>query len=179
MPDDRILLGHIAGAHGIRGEVVVKSYTADPADIASYGPLQDEAGARTVEIKVIRVGPKGVVARVKGIADRNGAEALKGTKLYVAREALPEPDDGEFYHSDLAGLAVVAPDGAVVGEVVAIQNFGAGDLLEYRLAGQRRTEFVPFNETYVPAVDLAAGRITVIIPEKTDAGPKPGKPSGT
>lgn len=159
-----ILLGHISTAHGIRGEVVIKSYTADPADIASYGPLLDKSGNRIHEIKNARVVKKGVIARLKGLDDRTAAEALRGTELYVSRDRLPEPDEDELYHMDLIGLEAVGPEGEAVGEVVAVQNFGAGDLLEIRLAGKTRTEFVPFDRHFVPEIDVDAGRVVVVMP---------------
>jgi len=163
-PDEMVLLGHISTAHGIRGEVVIKSHTSDPADIAAYGPLTDKAGQSKVEITNIRVVKKGVIARLAGVADRNAAEALRGFELYVARSKLPEPDEDGHYHADLLGLEAVTADGNVVGEVVAVQNFGAGDLLEIRLAGQSRTEFIPFDEHFVPEIDIAAGRVIVVMP---------------
>ncbi|MCB1504182.1 MAG: ribosome maturation factor RimM [Hyphomicrobiaceae bacterium] len=161
-----ILLGEIIGAHGIRGEVVVRSYTADPQAIADYGPLVDQAGAAPLTLKVMRMTPKGgVIARVKGVSDRNGAELLKGRKLHVAREAMPEPEaDDDFYHADLIGLAAADASGAVIGEVVAVQNFGAGDLLEVRLAGSRKTELIPFTKAFVPTVDMAARRVVIEMP---------------
>ncbi len=162
-PDTLVLLGRISTAQGIRGEVVIKSYTAEPEDIAAYGPLYDKAGARSFDISVVRVAKKGVIARVGGVSDRNGAEALRGTDLYVKREKLPEPDEDELYHADLIGLDAVTPTGEIVGEVIAIQNFGAGDLVEIRLAGQKRTEFVPFDDHFVPEIDLEARRMTVIM----------------
>ena len=163
-PTTLILLGHISTAQGIRGEVVIKSHTGDPADIGAYGPLFDKSGTKTYDIKVVRVAKKGVIARVKGVADRTAAEALRGTELYIPRERLPEPDDDELYHADLVGLAAVTAAGDTVGEVVAVQNFGAGDLLEIRLAGQARTEYVPFDAHFVPDIDLDAGRVTVVMP---------------
>ena len=163
-----ILLGVITGAHGIRGDVIVKSFAGAPEDIASYGPLSDRAGTRRFEIEVVRVTPKGaVVARIRGVADRNAAEALKGVELYVARASLPPPAADEFYHADLIGLAAVTPDGETIGTVVAIQNYGAGDLLEVRLDGRAATELVPFTDSFVPAVDLAARRVVVVLPEAT------------
>lgn len=162
--NDLILLGHISTAHGIRGEVVIKSYTAEPKDIATYGPLSDQTGTRTFEITSARVATKGVIARLKGVDDRNAAEALRGTELYVERDRLPEPDEDEVYHADLIGLEAVTADGTVVGEVVALQNFGAGDLVEIRLAGQSRTEFVPFDAHFVTDIDLDQGRVTVVMP---------------
>jgi 16S rRNA processing protein RimM len=160
---DRILLGHIAGAHGIRGEVIIHAFTDPPENIAAYGPLIDEAGARTFEIEIVRATAKGVVARLPGISDRNAAEALKGVDLYVERDRLPAAAEGEYYHADLIGLAAVDSDGRRIGEIVAVQNFGAGDLLEIRLAGARHTELIPFTDAFVPEVDVAARRVVVIL----------------
>ena len=160
----RILLGHIAGAHGIKGEVLVKSYTGDPLAIADYGPLTDERG-RTFEIASVRASNKGVIARLKGVADRNASEALKGVALYVDRAAMPDPDEGDYYHTDLIGLAAVDAQGNRIGKVVAVQNFGAGDLLELRLDGAKLTEFVPFTDACVPVVDIKGGRVTIVLPE--------------
>ncbi|HEY7551619.1 MAG TPA: ribosome maturation factor RimM [Hyphomicrobiaceae bacterium] len=159
----RILLGRIAGAHGIRGEVLIKTFTERPEDIAAYGPLDDGRG-HALRIEAMRPTPRGVVARLAGIADRTAAEALKGASLYVDRERLPAPAEGEFYHADLVGLAAVAPDGHPLGEVVAVHNHGAGDLLELRLAGTGKTELVAFTDAFVPEVDLAARRAVVRLP---------------
>ena len=159
-----ILLGHISTAQGIRGEVVVKSHTEDPADIAAYGPLTDITGTMFYELTVVRVAKKGLIARVKGVSGRNAAEALRGTELYIARDRLPEPDDDEHYHADLVGLEAVTAQGTIVGEVVSIQNFGAGDLIEIQLAGGSRTEFIPFDDHFVPDVDLETRRIVVVMP---------------
>lgn len=167
MSEKRILLGEITGAHGIRGEVLVRSYTGAPEAIADYGALTDEKGAAPLTLKVLRMTPKGaIIARVRGVSDRNGAEALKGRKLYVARNAMPEPDDeDDFYYEDLIGLAVVDAQAKLVGEVVAVQNYGAGDLLEIRLVATGKTELVSFSKASVPQIDLEARRITVVMPE--------------
>jgi 16S rRNA processing protein RimM len=157
---NRILLGRIAGAHGIRGEVLIKTFTGRPEDIAAYGSL-DDGGGRSFTVQVVRVTPKGVIARIAGVGDRTAAEALKGGSLYVERDRLPAPAEGEFYHTDLIGLAAVDPDGRPLGEVVAVHNHGAGDLLELRLAETGKTELVAFTDTFVPEVDLAARRIVV------------------
>ena len=162
MPE-KILLGQILGAHGIRGEVAIRSFTEDADGIADYGPLTDQFGKRH-EIAGLRVTPKGIVARLVGITDRTAAEKLRGVELYVDRTVLPEPDEDEFYVEDLVGLAAYAPDGARIGDVVAIQNYGAGDLVEVRAEGQRATELIPFTKAAVPAVDMAAGRITIVRP---------------
>lgn len=165
---ERVLLGRIKAAHGIRGEVLVTSFAEAPGDVAAYGPLTSGDGKRAYDLKVVRVTPKGVVARVAGVADRNAAEALRGTELYVERAKLPEPADDEFYHADLIGLDAVTPDGKPIGTVVAIENFGAGDLVEVRLAGSKRTEYVPFSDAFVPEIDVAARRVTIVMPVPSD-----------
>ncbi len=165
----RVLLGRIAGAHGIRGEVLINTYTGVPEDIGGYGPLSDAAGKRSFEIKIVRVTPKGVVALIAGAVDRTAAEALKGVELFVARNRLPAVVEGEFYHADLIGLAAVDPAGETIGEIVAVQNYGAGDLLEIRLAGSAKTELVPFTEAVVPQIDIAEKRAVVVMPAATDA----------
>jgi 16S rRNA processing protein RimM len=167
----RILLGRISGAHGIRGEVLIKTFTERPEDIAAYGPLDDDRG-RPLRIEAVRVTPRGVVARLAAIADRTAAEALKGASLYVDRERLPAPGEGEFYHADLVGLAAVTPDGRPLGEVVAVHNHGAGDLLELRLAGSGRTELVAFTDAFVPEVDLAARRVVLALPSGGESAPE-------
>ena len=172
MPTDKqknlVLLGEIAGAHGIRGDVLVRSFTALPEAIAGYGELTDAAGSRRFSLSVVRVTDKGIVARINGVADRNGAETLRGTKLYVERARLPAAAETEFYHADLIGLRAVAPDGSELGKVVAVQNFGAGDLIELQPASGSATEFIPFENQWVPHVDLAAGTIVINLPNATD-----------
>ena len=165
---DRILLGEIASAHGIRGELLVRSFTSAPEDIAAYGPLEDEAGQRAVSLKVVRVTPKGVIARIDGVDDRTGAEKLKGLKLYVERSKLPDAGEDEYYHADLIGLKAQAPDGSAIGDIVAVLNFGAGDLLELRLTGQSQTDLVPLTKACVPTVDIKRGVATVILPQLSE-----------
>ncbi len=164
-----MLLGRIAGAHGIRGEVLIKSFTAAPEDIGAYGALSDADQKRSLRIASARTTQKGVVARIEGVSDRNAAEALRSVDLYVARDRLPPASEDEFYHADLIGLAVVDPQGNAVGEVVATHNFGAGDLLEVRLAGTSKTEFRPFTDAIVPEVDLQARRVVVVLPATDEA----------
>jgi 16S rRNA processing protein RimM len=163
-PSNRVLLGEITGVHGIRGEVVIRAYTETPDGISAYGPLETEDGARTLAPEVLRVGPKGVIARLKGIEDRTSAEKLKGTKLYVARERLPKAAENEFYHADLIGLTAVDPSGSALGTIIAVHNFGAGDILEIQLAGKRQTELIAFGAATVPDVDVSAGRVVVVMP---------------
>lgn len=163
----RILLGQIGAAHGIKGEISIKTYTADPAAIAAYGPLSSKDGARTFDITVVRVTDRGVVARIAGVADRTAAEKLRNIELYVERSKLPAPNDGEFYHADLIGLRVIDTNGVALGSVTAISNFGAGDLLEIKIASTNATELIPFTKTAVPKIDFAAGVVTVDPPVLT------------
>jgi 16S rRNA processing protein RimM len=163
-PAKRVLLGRIAAAHGIRGEVLVKSYAAAPQDIAAYGALTNADGTQALVLKVVRVTSKGVICRVAGVTDRNGAEALAGTDLYVDRARLPPPPEGEYYHVDLIGLAALAPDGSHIGTVAAVRNYGGGDLLEIRLSQKPVTELVPLTEAFVPTVDIQSGHVVVSLP---------------
>lgn len=161
----RVLLGEVSGAHGIRGDVIVRSYAADPRDIAAYGALETAEGKVLPKLSVVRVTDRGVIARFAGITDRNAAETFKGTQLWIARDRFPAAADGEYYHADLIGLDAVAPDGAEIGHVIAVENFGAGDLLEIRLKDSKQTEYVPFTNAVVPEVDLTAGKLVVVMPE--------------
>ena len=161
----RVCLGQIGAAHGVRGEVRLRSFTSDPGAIADYGPLQTEDG-RVLEIEALRPAKDHFVARLAGIRDRDAASALTNAKLYVPRERLPQTESAdEFYHADLIGLAAVDQTGRTLGTVVAIHNFGAGDLIEVKPPTGGSTELVPFDMTHVPEIDIAAGRIVVHPPE--------------
>ncbi|GLS30189.1 16S rRNA processing protein RimM [Mesorhizobium albiziae] len=150
----------IGAAHGIKGELRVKTFTGDPLALADYGPLYARDG-RAFEITAIRPANEVVVVRFKGIADRNAAEALTGIELFVDRSALPEElEDDEFYHADLVGLAVQDETGGTLGKVTAVQNFGGGDLLEIAL-DNRQTVLVPFTAAAVPQIAVSAGFIRV------------------
>jgi 16S rRNA processing protein RimM len=162
--DALVLLGEIGAAQGLKGEVRVRSYTEEPGGITAYGPLQDETG-RKIEIESLRATPKALIARIKGVTTREAAEALAHTKLYVPRAMLPERGEEEWYHADLVGLAAVGRDGAPLGKVVAIQNFGAGDLLEVKPIGGGATVLVPFTRDTVPEIDVEGGRLTLVPPE--------------
>lgn len=166
----RVLLGHIVGAHGIKGAVLVRSYTAEPEAIAGYDTLEDEAGAVRFALTVDGATAKGLICRVAGIGDRTQAERLKGTALYVARARLPQPDAGEYYHTDLIGLTALTEDEAPLGTVVSVLNYGAGDILEVRAEGAARTALYPMTEAVVRRVDLAGGVIVLAPPEEIDAG---------
>ncbi len=160
----KLCVGVVAGAHGIKGAVRVKTFTVEPSDVASYGPVADEAGARVFAITVLSAADGMAIARLGGVADRNAAEALKGTRLYVARQALPRPEGrDEYYVEDLIGLAVEDAGGARIGQVTVSYDFGAGEVLEIALA-DGTTIMLPFSQATVPTVDIPGGRIVVEIP---------------
>jgi 16S rRNA processing protein RimM len=164
---DRVLIARIGAAHGIRGEVRVKAYTADPQGIGAYGPLAASDG-RSFEVASLRPasGPASdmLVVKFKGVADRNAAEALNGVELSVPRDRLPPAEEEEYYHADLIGLEAVTRGGAPLGTVIAVHNYGAGDLLE--IAPKRgETLLVPFTRAVVPEVDIGGGRVVVDPPE--------------
>lgn len=155
---DRVCVGVIVGAHGIRGQVRVKSFTSDPEHLDAYGPLADEADKKSYMLGVVGRTKGVVLCQVEGVTDRNQAEALKGTRLWLKRDLLPGLDDDEFYHSDLIGLRMEFADGTPVGHIVALYDFGAGDLIEVRgLEGG--AVMVPFTRESVPVIDVAGGRV--------------------
>jgi 16S rRNA processing protein RimM len=158
---DRICVAQIGAAHGIRGEVRLRSFTGEPMAIASYGPLESEDGTRRFTIETLRPAKDHFVARLEGVSDRNAAEQLTNLRLYVARDRLPPAGDGEFYHADLVGLAAVTPDGVTLGTVTAVHNFGAGDVIEIKPESGEAL-LVPFTDAAVPEIDLAAGRMVVV-----------------
>ena len=159
-PDKRVCVGVIAGPHGVQGAVRVKSFTADPDDVARYGPLEDESGERRFRLRLAGSAKGVVIARLRGVADRNQAEGLRGLRLYLPRAALPPTGAEEYYHADLIGLQAMLADGAMLGQVRSVHDFGAGDTLEIvRPAGP--PAMVPFTRAIVPVVDLAAGRLVV------------------
>jgi 16S rRNA processing protein RimM len=160
----RICVAKIGAPHGVRGEVKLWPYTANPMAVKEFGTLETEDGKRAFTIEALRPAKDFLVARFKGVADRNAAETLCHLELYVARERLPEPDDDEFYHADLIGLAAVDPAGAPIGTIAGVHNFGAGDLLEIRLAASGKTELIPFTDDVVPEVEITAGRVVVVMP---------------
>jgi 16S rRNA processing protein RimM len=163
---DLVLLGRIAGAQGLKGEVRINSFTANPEDIAAYGALAGADGRQFVVERVRHLKGGAVVAVLAGVRDRGAAEALHGTELYVAREQLPETDTDEWYYEELVGLKAVSPEGEVLGKVLSVQNFGAGDLLEIREADKRQSRFVPFTQDVVPVVDVKAGQLVLRLPEE-------------
>ena len=163
--DERICVGRIGAAHGVRGEVRLQSFTADPMAIADYGPLESEDGMRSLEIASLRPGKKSLVARFKGVADRAAAEQLRNLDLYIPGNRLPPPEEDEFYHADLIGLRAMTRDGDEIGTIVAIHDFGAGDVLELQPTGKPSTVMLPFTAMTVPVVDIAGGRIVIDPPQ--------------
>ncbi len=162
---EKVCVGAIAGAFGVRGEVRLKSFTAIPEDLAKYAPLETEDGARSFSVKITRQIKNGLAARLSGISNKEEADAMRGTQLYAPRERLPSLPDDEFYHADLIGLEVTDTGGTHLGKVMAVINNGADDLLELRAPGQKQTVLLPFTKAVVPTVDLAQGRIVADPPE--------------
>ena len=162
----RVCVARIGAAHGVRGDVKLWSFTSDPMAVARYGVLEAEDG-RSFEIEEVRSGKEFLVARLKGVADRATAEQLRNTDLFVPRERLPDTADEEYYHADLIGLSVENSCGNKMGTVIAVHNFGAGDLLEIQPSGGGVTVMVPFTTDVVPVVDLAHARIVMEPPEGT------------
>lgn len=158
-PENPVLLATIGGAHGIKGEVRVKSFTDDPQDVGAYGPLFDARGNRYT-VKAARLSKTVVIVRFAEVADRNHAERLNGLELFVDRGALPEEGEDEYYLADLVGLVARRTDGAVIGEIVAFHDFGAGDILEIAPEGGASV-MIPFSQEAVPEIDLELGYIAV------------------
>ena len=165
MSDDQICVGSIGGAYGVQGDARIKSFCAEPTAIADYGPLASEDGTRTFSLTLLRPIKNGFSVRIDGVTTKEQADALKGVKLYVDRDALPALPDDEYYHTDLVGLTVLDTGGEELGKVHAVHNHGASDVLEIRLPGSSATALLPFTLDAVPTVDLASGRIIADPPE--------------
>ena len=164
----RILVGRFGAPHGVKGEVRLKSFTADPRAIADYAPLLDSRGAGVVITALRHVKDDMFVARIAGVDRREAAEALTHTELFIARENLPDAGEEEFYQADLIGLAAVTESGEALGEVVDVLNFGGGDILELKPAAGGETLLLPFTRAVVPIVDVKAGRLVVAPPAEAD-----------
>jgi 16S rRNA processing protein RimM len=161
----RICVAQIGAAHGVRGEVKLRAFTADPAAVAAYGVLESEDGTLRFEIEALRHAKGHMVAQLSGIRDRAAAARLVNVRLYVPRERLPPAEPEEFYHADLIGLRAEDRDGVEIATIVGIHDFGAGDLLELRPRGQATTVLMPFTASSVPVVDIAGGRIVIDPPD--------------
>ncbi len=159
-----ILVGQVAGAFGVRGEVRITAFTEDPLNLLGYKDLLRHDGSPGLTLISGRAAKGAFIGRAKQVTTREEAEALRGLKLYLPREALPPPDEEEFYLTDLIGLSAIDPTGAAIGKVRSVQNFGAGDLLEIEPAEGGPTWWLPFTREAAPEVDLAGGRLTVVRP---------------
>jgi 16S rRNA processing protein RimM len=162
-----ICVARIGAAHGVRGAVKLWTFTEDPLAVKRYGPLVTKDGARHFEVASAREARGHLVATLKGVTTREAAERLNGIELYVARETLPDPDEDEYYHADLIGLAAVTSTDDPLGRVVAIHNFGAGDIIEIA-PPQGATMLLPFTNAVVPTVDLAGGRVVIELPREIE-----------
>jgi 16S rRNA processing protein RimM len=163
----QICIARIGAAHGVRGAVKLWTFTEDPLAVKTYGPLVTKDGARSFEIATAREAKGHLVATLKGIATREDAERLNGIELYIAREKLPATDENEYYHADLIGLAAVDAAHEPLGRVVAIHNFGAGDIIEIA-PPSGTTLLLPFTNAVVPSVDLKGGRVVVELPAEIE-----------
>ncbi|MGJ5177837.1 ribosome maturation factor RimM [Bradyrhizobium oligotrophicum] len=162
-----ICVARIGAAHGVRGEVRLWTFTEDPLAVLQYGPLTTKDASRAFEVAKAREAKDHLVASFKGVTDRNAAERLNGLELYVPRDRLPETDDDEYYHADLIGLAAETSAGAPLGRVLAIHNFGAGDIIEIA-PPSGSTLLLPFTNAVVPTVDLAGGRVIIELPSEIE-----------
>lgn len=172
-----IFVAQVGAAHGVRGEVKITTFTADPMSLAGYKTLLRQDGSPAPAITSARPTKGGIVARLKGVDDRNAAEALRGLKLYILRDSLPEPEEDEFYLADLIGLRVETAAGELLGKVKAVQDFGAGDLLEIQpKAGA--SWWLPFTREAVPEVRIAEGKLIAAPPAVIEADPNEGREEG-
>ncbi len=178
---NRVCLGVMVGAHGVRGLVKIKAFTERPEDVAAYGPVSDRRGRQQWRLKVTGPAPGKqdvVLAQVEGIADRDAAQALHGTELYVDRAALPALEEEEtFYHADLIGLRVEDTAGRALGWVKAVENYGAGDVLEVERP-DGKSLLLAFTRAVVPQVDIAGGRLVVVPPAEIEVPPQAGQAPG-
>jgi 16S rRNA processing protein RimM len=167
MTDRLLQVAHVSGAFGVRGEIRITTFTADPMAIARYKDLKREDGSPGLTLTSARPVKGAVIARAQGVESRDQAEALRGLRLYISRDALPEPEEDEFYLADLVGLAVETPEGATLGKVKAVNDFGAGDLLEIQPpAGP--SWWLPFTREAVPQVRIAEGKLIAVKPDEIE-----------
>ena len=162
-----VLVGRVAGAFGVKGEVRVTAYTGRPEALLAYGQLVQKDGSPGLTLLSGRAQKGDLVARAKEVATKEEADALRGLLLHVPREALPEPDEDEYYLTDLIGMAAVTPEGQTLGRIKAVQDFGAGDILEIDPGRGAATWYLPFTRECAPEVDIAGGKVTVVRPAET------------
>ncbi len=161
MVQDRVLLGVVAAPHGVRGLVRIRSFTDDPMAVAGYGLLEDETGKKRFKVEALSASRGAVLARIEGVDDRNAAEAMRGTKLYVERSVLPAAGEQEWYEADLVGLAAVGTDGRDWGKVLAFHDFGAGRMIEVSGGASTKSMMLPFTDEAVPGIDVEGGKVTI------------------
>jgi 16S rRNA processing protein RimM len=162
-PSDRVIVGVIRGAHGIKGEVKLTSFTADPAAIKTYKPLETASGAK-LEIAKLRPEKDGFIASFTGVVDRNQAEAMRGVELFVARDKLPAPKDDEVYLIDLEGAEVFDRSGAKLGTVIGFENYGAGDLMDVAIPDRKHSLLIPFTKPFLVSADATNKHVVVDLP---------------
>jgi len=167
MPDKLIQVARVAGAFGVRGELRITTFTEDPMSLAAFKALLRQDGSPGLTLTSARPVKGGVVARAKEVETREQAEILRGLNLFIPRDALPAPEEDEFYLTDLIGVVVETPQGERLGEVKSVQDFGAGDLLEVQPASGP-SWWLPFTRDNVPEVKLAEGRLIAVPPEETE-----------
>lgn len=175
---DWVCLGQVTGAIGVRGELRVKAFTADPESLVAYGPLTVLPGGQAFRLRIVRPVKDGLAVRAEGVTDRNAAEALRGTRLYIPRSQLPEPDEDDFYHADLIGLRVEDEGGREIGVIRAVHDFGAGDVLDIAGVGGEGGFMLPFTKAAVPVVDVKGGRIVAVPPEPATEADREGPEGG-
>jgi 16S rRNA processing protein RimM len=169
MTHDRLLaVGRVAGAFGVRGEVRIAAFTEEPLALSRFRELKRQDGSPALVITTAREAKGGLICRCEGVETKEQADALRGLRLFVPRDALPEPEEDEFYLADLIGLAVVDPAGAPVGKVKSVQDFGAGDILEIIPDEGGATWYLPFTREAVPEVKIAEGRIVAVRPVEVE-----------
>lgn len=162
MPSTLVLLGRFGRAHGVKGEVRLQSFTADPLDIARYSPLTTSDGARVFKLASVKPAKDMLIARVAGVDGREAAEALSGIELFAPRERLPAPtEDDEFLMADLVGCEAVLADGTVMGQIIDVPSYGAGDLLDIKPLKGGPSVLMPFTRAFAPVIDIAARRVVI------------------
>lgn len=172
MTSAQICVARIGAPHGVRGQVRLWTFTEDPYAVLDYGPLSSKDGKRTIEVDNVREAKGHLVATLKGVTDRDAAARLNGVELYISRDALPDTEDGEYYHADLIGLAAVNAAGEAIGRVVAMHDFGAGDIIEIA-PPSGPTLLLPFTDAVVPTVDIAGGKVVIDMPGEIEGdGPE-------
>ena len=172
MTSQYLLVARVSGAHGVRGDVRLSTFTQDPLAIVDYRDLVRADGSAALTVLSARIAKGGIIARCKGIETKEQADGLRGLTLHIPRSALPEPEEDEFYLADLIGLSAVTPEGQKIGRIKSVQDFGAGDILEVDPAEGGPTWYLPFTREAVPDVQISAGRVVVVRPDEVEWTPE-------